>query len=81
MADKFDILIKNAKVRGNDEELVDIAISYGKIKEIDKSIYQATVLGSDFGSAGDQHDFGQSILNHLRRIKDDGGVNISIDLI
>ena len=38
MAGEFDILIKNAKLRGSEENLFDIAISSGKINKIEKNI-------------------------------------------
>ena len=38
MAGEFDILIKNAKLRGKEENLFDIAITSGKIVDIKKNI-------------------------------------------
>ena len=38
MASEFDILIKNSKLRGNEEKLYDIAVSSGKIEKIEENI-------------------------------------------
>jgi hypothetical protein len=48
-----------------------------EVKKMEDGVFQAVVLGSDYGAAGDQHTFGNCVVQNLKKRSSGGGFRLS----